>query len=81
MCKQTEGRAQLPLLLPRILTERPTLLVVGGGDGTVATVVDHLAHTDTVVAEGDGRMVWVSAESGRPVSIPAALRSTIEACL
>ena len=40
---------QLPSLLSRILAERPRLLVVGGGDGTVATVVGHLAHTDTVL--------------------------------
>lgn len=31
------------------LAERPPLLVVGSGDGTVATTVDHLAGTDTVL--------------------------------
>ena len=40
---------ELSSLVPRILATRPALLVVGGGDGTVATVVDHLAHTDTVL--------------------------------
>ena len=41
--------AQLPVLLPEILAARPPLLVVGSGDGTIAAVVDHLAHTDTVL--------------------------------
>ncbi len=45
----TDPAAQLPVLLPAILAARPPLLVVGSGDGTVASVVDHLAHTDTVL--------------------------------
>jgi YegS/Rv2252/BmrU family lipid kinase len=45
----TDPGAELATLLPRILAERPPLLVVGSGDGTVATVVDHLAHTGTVL--------------------------------
>jgi YegS/Rv2252/BmrU family lipid kinase len=45
----TDPAAELATLLPRILAGRPPLLVVGSGDGTVATVVDHLAHTDTVL--------------------------------
>lgn len=45
----TEPARQLPTLLPELLAARPPLLVVGGGDGTIATVVDHLAYTDTVL--------------------------------
>jgi diacylglycerol kinase (ATP) len=45
----SDPAVQLPSLLPAILAERPALLVVGGGDGTVATVVHHLAHTETVL--------------------------------
>lgn len=45
----TDPGGQLPALLPQVLAARPPLLVVGSGDGTIAAVVDHLAHTDTVL--------------------------------
>lgn len=40
---------ELPDLLPRIVARRPPLLVVGSGDGTVASAVGYLAGTDTVL--------------------------------
>ena len=40
---------ELPELLPRIAAEKPGLLVVGSGDGTVSHVVHHLAHSPTVL--------------------------------
>ncbi len=45
----SDPAVQLPVLLPQILAARPPLLVVGSGDGTIAAVVDHLAHADTVL--------------------------------
>lgn len=45
----SDPATQLPSLLAQVSASRPTLVVVGGGDGTVATVVDHLAHTDIVL--------------------------------
>ncbi|MBO2453782.1 diacylglycerol kinase [Actinomadura barringtoniae] len=42
-----------PTRLPEIFTEalaaKPDLIVVGGGDGTVATAVSHLAHRDVAL--------------------------------
>ena len=45
----SDPAVQLPVLLPQILATRPPLLVVGSGDGTIAAVVDHLAHAETVL--------------------------------
>src|SRR5688500_12087713 len=39
----------LDAVLGEAMTGRPPLLVLGSGDGTVASVVDHLAGTDTVL--------------------------------
>jgi diacylglycerol kinase (ATP) len=39
----------LDAVLGEAMTRRPPLLVLGSGDGTVASVVDHLAGTDTVL--------------------------------
>lgn len=40
---------ELPELLPRIVADRPGLLVVGSGDGTLASTVGYLAGTDIVL--------------------------------
>lgn len=45
----TDPATELPELLPQILAGRPSVLVVGSGDGTIASVVDHLAHSETVL--------------------------------
>jgi YegS/Rv2252/BmrU family lipid kinase len=45
----SDPAAQLPPLLAHLSSTRPALLAVGGGDGTVATVIDYLAHTETVL--------------------------------
>jgi YegS/Rv2252/BmrU family lipid kinase len=39
----------LDTIVDQALADRPPLLVLGGGDGTVASVVGHLAGTDTVL--------------------------------
>jgi diacylglycerol kinase (ATP) len=67
--------AQLPTLLPEILAARPPLLVVGSGDGTIATVVDHLAHTDTVLGY---LPLGTTNNFGRSLGLPMRLRAAVE---
>jgi YegS/Rv2252/BmrU family lipid kinase len=67
--------AQLPSLLPRILAERPRLLVVGGGDGTVAMVVGHLAHTDTVLGY---LPLGTTNNFGRSLGLPMRLEAAVD---
>jgi YegS/Rv2252/BmrU family lipid kinase len=65
---------QLPTVLPRILAARPPLLVVGSGDGTIAAVVDHLAHTDTVLGYLPlGTTNNFGRSLGLPLDVPAAV--------
>ena len=70
-----EPAAELPALLPRILAGRPPLLVVGGGDGTVATVVDHLAHTDTVLGY---LPLGTTNNFGRSLGLPMRLEAAVD---
>ena len=67
--------AELPALLPRILAARPPLLVVGSGDGTIATVVDHLAHSETVLGY---LPLGTTNNFGRSLGLPARLRGAVE---
>lgn len=46
--KITQPR-QMERTIARAMALQPELLVVGSGDGTLSTVVDHLAYTDTVL--------------------------------
>jgi diacylglycerol kinase (ATP) len=71
----TDPAAQLPTLLPEILASRPPLLVVGSGDGTIATVVDHLAHTDTVLGY---LPMGTTNNFGRSLGLPMRLRDAVE---
>ena len=71
----SDPAAQLPSLLSRILAQRPTLLVVGGGDGTVATVVDHLAHTDTVLGY---LPLGTTNNFGRSLGLPMQLEAAVD---
>lgn len=71
----TDPAVELPSLLPRILAERPPLLVVGGGDGTVATVVDHLAHTDTVLGY---LPLGTTNNFGRSLGLPMRLEAAVD---
>jgi len=41
--------ARLPEIFTGALASEPDLIVVGGGDGTVATAVSHLAHRDVAL--------------------------------
>jgi hypothetical protein len=66
---------QLATLLPQILQARPRLLVVGSGDGTIAAVVDHLAHTDTVL----GYLPLATTNNfGRSLGLPLHLRPAVD---
>jgi diacylglycerol kinase (ATP) len=71
----TDPGAQLPGLLARIVTSQPMLLVVGGGDGTVATVVDYLAHTNTVLGY---LPLGTTNNFGRSLGLPAKLTAAVD---
>ncbi len=71
----TDPAVQLPVLLPAILADRPPLLVVGSGDGTVASVVDHLAHTDTVLGY---LPLGTTNNFGRSLGLPLRLADAVD---
>jgi diacylglycerol kinase (ATP) len=71
----TDPAAQLPVLLPEILAARPPVLVVGSGDGTIAGVVDHLAHTDTVLGY---LPLGTTNNFGRSLGLPMGLRRAVD---
>ncbi len=67
--------AQLPVVLPAILAQRPPLLVVGSGDGTIASVVDHLADSETVL----GYLPLGSTNNfGRSLGLPLRLDAAVD---
>jgi diacylglycerol kinase (ATP) len=67
--------AQLSRLLPEILAARPPLLVVGSGDGTIAAVVDHLAHSDTVLGY---LPLGTTNNFGRSLGLPLRLGAAVD---
>lgn len=71
----TDPAAELPVLLPQILAARPSLLVVGSGDGTIATVVDHLAHSDTVLGYVP---LGTTNNFSRSLGLPRGVRSAVD---
>lgn len=71
----TDPAGQLPVLVPQILAARPPLLVVGSGDGTIAGVVDHLAHTDTVLGY---LPLGTTNNFGRSLGLPMDLRRAVD---
>ena len=71
----TDPAAQLPVLLPAILAARPPLLVIGSGDGTVASAVDHLAHTDTVLGY---LPLGTTNNFGRSLRLPLRLAAAVD---
>lgn len=71
----TSPATQLATLLPRILADRPPLLVVGSGDGTIATVVDHLAYTDTVLGYVP---LGTTNNFGRSLELPLRVEAAVE---
>jgi len=71
----SDPAGQLPVLLPKILAERPRLLVVGSGDGTIAGIVDHLAHTDTVLGY---LPLGTTNNFGRSLGLPLRLADAVD---
>jgi len=71
----TDPAGQLPDLLPKILAARPSLLVVGSGDGTIASVVDHLAHTETVLGY---LPLGTTNNFGRSLGLPLRLEAAVD---
>jgi len=71
----SEPAEQLPSILEQLSAVRPRLLVVGGGDGTVATVVDYLAHTDTVLGY---LPLGTTNNFGRSLGLPMTPRAAVD---
>lgn len=71
----SDPAAQLPAVLPQILAARPPLLVVGSGDGTIASVVDHLAHTGTVLGY---LPLGTTNNFGRSLGLPLRLDRAVD---
>ncbi|QCB92407.1 diacylglycerol/lipid kinase family protein [Cellulomonas shaoxiangyii] len=67
--------AQLPDLLPRVLATDPEMLVLGGGDGTLATVVDHLAGRRTVLGY---LPLGTTNNTGRSLGLPLRLGAALD---
>lgn len=62
--------------LERALALSPDLLVLGGGDGTMATAVDHLAYTDVALGVLPlGTTNNFARSLGLPLSVPGAVRT------
>jgi YegS/Rv2252/BmrU family lipid kinase len=66
--------AALPDALRTALATNPDLLIVGGGDGTLATAVDHLAYRDTALGVLPlGTTNNFARSLGLPLDLPAAV--------
>lgn len=65
----------LDTILREALADHPPLLVLGSGDGTVASAVDHLAHTDTVLAY---LPMGTTNNLARSVGLPLRLKPAID---
>lgn len=49
-CHAVEDPAQLDHVVKAALAKKPDLLILGGGDGTISGLVDHMVGTDTALA-------------------------------
>ncbi|WP_258724701.1 diacylglycerol/lipid kinase family protein [Cellulomonas sp. NS3] len=71
----TDPAGELPVLLPELLAGRPSMLVVGSGDGTIASVVDHLAHSETVLGYVP---LGTTNNFSRSLGLPRSLRAAVD---
>lgn len=71
----TDPPAQLPTLLAAIMADPPPLLVVGSGDGTIATVVDHVAYSGTVLGY---LPLGTTNNFGRSIGLPFDLAGAVD---
>jgi diacylglycerol kinase (ATP) len=71
----SDPATQLPEVLPAILADRPPLLVVGSGDGTIASVVDHLAGSETVLGY---LPLGTTNNFGRSLGLPLRLEAAVD---
>ena len=66
--------SRLDEVLADLLAQRPPLLVLGSGDGTMATAVDHLAGTDTVLGY---LPMGTTNNLARSLGLPRRLRAAV----
>ncbi len=64
----------LNMTIREIMQEKPSLLILGSGDGTVSEVTNHLAYTDTVLGY---LPLGTTNNFARSVEIPFDLRDAI----
>lgn len=66
---------QLDATVKKVLAKKPDLLILGGGDGTISGLVDHLVGTDTAL----GVLPLGTANSfARTLGIPLDLEGAVE---
>lgn len=61
--------------IQKILADKPDLIIVGSGDGTMAEVVDHLAHCDVAVGY---LPMGTTNNFARTLGIPLDLESAVD---
>ncbi|TNY37176.1 diacylglycerol/lipid kinase family protein [Thermomonospora catenispora] len=67
--------ARLPDVLRDVLTRDPDLVVVGGGDGTIAEAVSHLARRDAVLGV---LPLGTTNNFARSLELPVTLRGAVQ---
>lgn len=61
--------------IKKALSTNPEFIVIGSGDGTIASVVDHLAYTDTVLGY---LPLGTTNNFGRSLEVPQKLEDAID---
>ena len=62
-------------IIAKAIAQKPELLIVGSGDGTLSTVVDHLAYSDIVLGY---LPLGTTNNFGRSLQIPTDLMAAID---
>ncbi|MFV0622481.1 diacylglycerol/lipid kinase family protein [Sphingomonas sp. ac-8] len=67
--------AKLQETMKRVMAEKPDLLILGGGDGTISSLIDHLVGTDTIL----GVLPLGTANSfARTLGIPLEIEGAVD---